>query len=399
MKIANVQTVRQGDVLGKGIYSEDGTLLIPSGFALTADQVAHLCDTGTVRVYLMDPSDRVPLPGNTLRDLARRVVQIQVSLTGDVPDPNKQVLKHCSLTTIQQQVEEHPAWRGATSRANPISFHQAKDRATIILDKVVEEYRPLFLAFPERMFGAVECSFAVDTAILSLIIGEEYQLPERELRLLATAALTHDLGYSLLAPLHEVPADQLSKDERMMLREHPAYTVMLLRGAYPGSDDEQAILLRHHERLDGSGYPLGTKSKGLPPDSIDLPMVLRLSEILAVTSLFMEKTSTRPGNEPVEPVTALTSFLEHSGTLFNHHVVRTLASLIQHFPIGSQVRIRSNSSGRYTGFCGVVKSLPKKESVLPVKKLLLTHNSKEALGSPLEVDFSSERHLLLEMLS
>ena len=399
MKIATVQTVRQGDVLGKSIYAENGTLVIPSGFALTADQVAHLRDTGTIRVYLMDPSDRVPLPGNTLRDLAKRVVQIQVSLTGNVPDPNKAVLKHCSLSTIQQHVDVHPAWRGASSKANPISFHQARERITLILDKVVEEYRPLFLAFPERMFGPTECEYAVNTAILSLIIGEEYHLSERELRLLAAAALTHDLGNSLLAPLHEVAPDDLSKDERMMLREHPAYTVMLLRGAYPGSDDEQAILLRHHERLDGSGYPLGDKSEGLPPDSPDAPMVSRLSEILAVTSLYMEKTGSRAGNEPVDPVTALTSFLENSGTLFNHHVVRILASLIQHFPVGSQVRIRSNSSGRYTGFCGVVKSLPKKEGPLPVRTLLLTHNSKEALASPLEVDFSSERHLLLEMLS
>lgn len=97
---------------------------------------------------------------------------------------------------------------------------------------------------------------------MSIAIGKELKLDEITINALNTAALLHDLGKIV------IPASILSKPSKLtelefkMLKEHSKLGYDILKDidfGYPIAE----IILQHHERIDGSGYPYGIKGSDI----------------------------------------------------------------------------------------------------------------------------------------
>ena len=75
---------------------------------------------------------------------------------------------------------------------------------------------------------------------------------------LAAAVYMHDAGMALL-PLNVINSpDKLSEDDLNLVKEHPKISFELLRFMKPWAQAAE-IVLQHHEKVDGSGYPYGLK--------------------------------------------------------------------------------------------------------------------------------------------
>jgi HD-GYP domain-containing protein (c-di-GMP phosphodiesterase class II) len=145
----------------------------------------------------------------------------------------------------------------------------------------------------------------VDTTIISLETGKLLGLSENDLRVLYIGAFLHDIGkiaipYSIL----EKP-DKLTRDEFEIIKRHIPEGENILRGVV--SDEICDIALRHHEKLDGSGY-----SKGLKADELTLPQ-----RILAVADILSALSQRRSYKEPFskERVISLLTNMKNSGQL------------------------------------------------------------------------------------
>ncbi|PLX60583.1 HD-GYP domain-containing protein [Sedimenticola selenatireducens] len=92
-------------------------------------------------------------------------------------------------------------------------------------------------------------------ALAITIIGEQLGLPEKELEVLATAGMLHDLG-ELHLGISNLPLEQnLNLDYWQQVRSHPVIGAMILE-QFPAYKPHVSRSVReHHERLDGSGYP------------------------------------------------------------------------------------------------------------------------------------------------
>jgi HD-GYP domain-containing protein (c-di-GMP phosphodiesterase class II) len=120
-------------------------------------------------------------------------------------------------------------------------------------------------------------------AMLAVQVGEALGLPRARLRLLALGGLLHDIGkLSVPCTVLRKPGP-LDDAEFAVIRTHPAAGVRLLRdlGGFP--DGALRLVLDHHERLDGSGYP-----RGLPGDELDVE-----TRILAVCDVYDALVSDR----------------------------------------------------------------------------------------------------------
>ncbi len=116
------------------------------------------------------------------------------------------------------------------------------------------------------------CSFAV-----LLSIGIDYT-NERLLADLAMAAILHDIGLSKL-PTHIIERahdpNSLNLDELKLMQQHPIWTIEILqdRGAKV-SELTKTIILQHHERADGQGYPRQLKNFMIN----ELAMILKFAD-------------------------------------------------------------------------------------------------------------------------
>jgi putative nucleotidyltransferase with HDIG domain len=128
---------------------------------------------------------------------------------------------------------------------------------------------------------------------------------------LRLAALLHDIGKI------SIPTEILNKSgplrdvEWAMIKEHPATGYEILKDI-PFSWPIAMIVQQHHERLDGSGYPLGARGDEILPEA----------KILAVADVVDAMISVRPYRAPAGVETALQQVEQCAGTLFDPDVVR-----------------------------------------------------------------------------
>ena len=101
--------------------------------------------------------------------------------------------------------------------------------------------------------------------LLAVQLGEELGLAPRRLRTLAIGGLLHDIGkLSIPDSILQKPAP-LDDDEFAVIKQHPERGRELLSELGGFDESVQRLVLDHHERLDGTGYP-----RGLDADDLDL---------------------------------------------------------------------------------------------------------------------------------
>jgi hypothetical protein len=152
--------------------------------------------------------------------------------------------------------------------------------------------------------------------------------------------LLHDSGLMLVTRgIVECPK-ALSYAERQEIRRHP---YLGLRALLPLGKKlpktAQDVILLHHEREDGKGYPL-MKSGGT------IPLVARLAHIMDV---YIALTSPRPFRPAYSPHKAIEILLRDSGKSFDRDTLREFISQTGRYPRGSTVVLSTNEIGVVVG--------------------------------------------------
>lgn len=124
----------------------------------------------------------------------------------------------------------------------------------------------------------------VGVGILSTLIGKWLKLPDKEIALLALAATLHDVGKIKISQDILQKPGKLTKEEFNTMKQHTIRGYNMLRETVGVNYRVSLVALQHHERADGSGYPMGLKDS-----QID-----RFSRIVAVADVFHAMSSNRP---------------------------------------------------------------------------------------------------------
>ncbi len=153
-------------------------------------------------------------------------------------------------------------------------------------------------------------------AELATAIAREMDLPDDQIEEIRIAGLLHDIGkISIPSEILSRPG-KLSKTEFTFIKDHPQVGFDILKGIeFPWPIAR--IVLQHHERLDGSGYP-----GGLEKDEIMLE-----AKILGVADVVEAMSSHRPYRPALGIDKALGEVLENRGVRYAREVVDTCLKL------------------------------------------------------------------------
>ncbi len=162
----------------------------------------------------------------------------------------------------------------------------------------------------------------------SLALARAHGLPESQLRNVEHGVLLHDIGKIGIPDGILLKPGPLSAEEWKIMRTHPdvgrrlVERIPFLRGAVP-------IVYHHHERWDGTGYPLGLRGEMIPLGA----------RIFAVADAFDAMTFDRPYSVAISFDAARKEIERSAGTHFDPRVVRTFLKV----PLELLETIRSGS--------------------------------------------------------
>ena len=155
-------------------------------------------------------------------------------------------------------------------------------------------------------------------AELVLAVGKKIKIPERELQKLEYVTFLHDVGKI------GISEDILNKPGRLSTEEYEEVKGHSLIGAeilqkIKFLSSKSDIILYHHERYDGSGYPAGLKGDNIPLEA----------RILAIVDTYDAMTTDRPYRSAKTPAQAVQELSQLSGELYDPKLVEVFKSVLR----------------------------------------------------------------------
>ena len=173
---------------------------------------------------------------------------------------------------------------------------------------------------------------SLDVCIYSIIAAKAMDLNYATIVDLGMGALLHDVGKTKTPESILFKQGRLTAAEYEEVKKHSKYgydIVVKIPGIKPNITQ---IVLQHHERCDGSGYPRGLKDGE----------IYRLAKIVAIADIYDALTSDRVYCKKVLPHEAAEFLLYASSTLIDPEIARVFMKHIAIYPPGCQVRLNTN---------------------------------------------------------
>jgi putative nucleotidyltransferase with HDIG domain len=251
----------------KDIYSKDGILLYAKGQELTPWVVSKLREMGLskeISQFSESQEDIPPLPLQHTNDKESGISAVQ------------------KTETIAHINKLKKAFQKATARVE-------MDVCTEVLNSVLfaDNKQPWHLYIVTLWHhGGWLYTHSIDVALISLLIAYELGYRDNRLTEIGIGTLLHDIGKVLIPKsiLNKKEKD-LTTQETLILKQHCELGCDMVQEAGL-SEICRNIILQHHERMDGSGYPRGLTASSIAPEA----------QICIVADAIDLKTSFHPKN-------------------------------------------------------------------------------------------------------
>lgn len=153
---------------------------------------------------------------------------------------------------------------------------------------------------------------------ISILIGKKMCLSKSQISKLKMAALLHDIGKIGINDSILNKPDRLTDDEFNKIKEHPEIGISIL-SPLKFFDEINKIILHHHERWNGFGYPNMLRKEEIP----------LLSRIISVADTFDAMTSNRPYRAAMSLATAIAEIEKGSNNQFDPAVVNAFMEIVK----------------------------------------------------------------------
>jgi HD-GYP domain-containing protein (c-di-GMP phosphodiesterase class II) len=356
MRFIPVEKVVQGQVLARDVFDEFGRVLLKHGNALSDKNIKRIMEAGVYSVYVQEEHTEEVIDDvlridtrrnavNSMRDTFHKFIKQENEAKSSLVDPNTINIKKVDM----QNKEILSLDNVSRTLVDDIIGH--KDIMISLVDiKSVKEHT---------------FQHSINVAALSIVMGIELGMNEKDLNQIALGAIIHDLGKAFITE-EETLNDPL-------LHVLKGYEYIKSNTMIP--PQSKLVLVQHHERMDGLGGPMKTS----------IEKIHQFAKIVAIANKFdnlISDTKTYRGipvNEAVEFI------MGNGGSMFDLKLVEAFVNTVIPYPIGTHVILNN-------GLVGVVMRINRNYPLRPVLKIISTDVA-------IEIDLMVQRNLVIEKIS
>jgi HD-GYP domain-containing protein (c-di-GMP phosphodiesterase class II) len=338
-------------VVGRNIFSSKGDLLLAEGLTLTSHFIGRLRQLGISAVYVEDEESAGILASDAVPEHTRRQALATV---------------YEGFTSVVSQDNLRPA------QLPMAEAHCAVDE---IMAALIADDTQVYNVVSVKTYDEYTYQHCVNVAVLSIIVGISLGLTESRIIKLGIGAMLHDIG-KMYVPLEILnKPSRLEPDEFDIIKKHPRFGFEVVKNDPALSPLSANVVLRHHEKVDGSGYP-----DGLGDDELHL-----FARIVAAADVYDAVTSNRPYRVPMKPADAVRVVVCEAASQLDATVVAALCRHIPPCPIGCGVLLSD-------GTAGLVVSYQSEDPLSPTVRILFSSSGRK-LPDFYELDLQSEKRL------
>ena len=389
MRMYAVKDVKPDMILGKSIYLANNQLLLAAGYRITSHVVIKLVERGYRYIYIMDKETEEIVPEDVISE------EIRIQAGSELENQIDQLKKLTKFRNVSREKAKELIEQGYLSKVNlPFDVHNVVDG--ILTDMALSGTRIMSTI----MFKSKDTFFvehAINTAVLSILLGYKYRFEKDELKSQALGTFLHDIGKIIIDQLkgHDNP-----QDTKVLYREHPTFGYLLLSNNPFITPVEKQIVNQHHERQDGNGFPIGLMGNNQPPIRVaskeQKGHIYRMAEICAVADAYDRMVFNPFEKKQLSPQEAMKNMIMNSGNVFNKDIIKTLGLVVSLFPVGAMIMIVDIIDTSLVGYRGVVVKQNNEDLSRPV--IIVTTNKYGKKIKPFKIDTSELGTVELQLL-
>ncbi len=302
MRIRQVKSLSGGELLAESVVTEDEEVLITKGTVLKPEYLDLLSFLGIDTVSIQDPYSDYEEPHQFMK---RELFEEYVG-------------------RVQKILESHiyngkDGLRGIEPLAEDIIRDMMLVEDEIVID------------FEERSGNLYEHTVMV--TLLSIAVAKKLNLSEEEIYTIAVGCLLHDLGLRYITvPYINYDPEKRSATEASEFKKHSILAYSALGGEAWLNETVKKMILSHHERKDGSGFPLRQKTKEMEC------CILQTCDVFDCLVSGMEC-------KRVQVQAALEYISEASDILFEKKIVKAIEKIVARYPVGTKVKLTTGEKG------------------------------------------------------
>ncbi|NLZ83253.1 MAG: HD-GYP domain-containing protein [Clostridiales bacterium] len=178
-------------------------------------------------------------------------------------------------------------------------------------------------------------SHPANVAFISFVIGKWLKLDHSKLVNLVTTGLLHDIGKAKIKDSLLNKPDALTFEEIEKIRSHPVIGYKILESVNIFNSEVLQGVLFHHERMDGSGYPLG----------INEGKINIISRIIAIADTFDAITATKAYRKKNSPLRAVEEIQADSYNQLDPYICKIFVNNIIEYYSGREILLSNEQVG------------------------------------------------------
>lgn len=312
------------------VTEQSGTFTVKSGgFVRSEGAIKNLSAKGVVKVLVdldksehNQPEEPEPTPELKEDDTAKK----ETSFDQEIGRAKK---LYSQAKQLQRQALK------SMQAGRPIDTDSMKEVADGFIDSVFRNQDALACMTRMRQKDDYLMEHSVNVSIIMSIFAKHLQLEKDVIHQLATGALLHDLG-KINVPdeiLHK--PGRLTDEEMVVMRSHVTLGYDIIKESKGLSDITLEVVLDHHERLDGTGYPNNKTDK-------DLSLY---SKMISICDTYDAITASRVYQNARTPIMAFKILRKESGVGFDANLVAEFINCMGIHPVGTLIQTKSNKLG------------------------------------------------------
>jgi putative nucleotidyltransferase with HDIG domain len=176
---------------------------------------------------------------------------------------------------------------------------------------------------------------SVDVATMAMIVSRQYGFNDEQVQQIGVSGLLHDIGKSKIPTEVLNKAQKLTDEEFALIKKHSLLGYEILKDKPELSNAVKMGVLQHHEKINGSGYPMGVTEE----------QIHIFAKIIAVTDIYDALVTERPYKKAFTPRNAVEMIMAMTGEL-DLQVMQSFLESVILYPVGTNVDLSNGEKAR-----------------------------------------------------